>query len=305
MEDKPDLAARSFPIQKAVKDIEEICYQEVKGARDICLLGVILEERFQLVIDNYAEWERELLDQALTHQLWGTSKHDSMQQRLTLDRRLTNVLTGFRLYVDQTDSNISEVFGGSGDELKNIRRFRHELYDNNFGYRFLEALRNHVRHYGLPIEIIMFHSGAADEQLTSIRFSVTPYAIFDALAANKDFKKSVLNELKSVGGKIDLRLPVREYVACLVKIHHEVRRIFSTVIRDSREVFSKAVEEYSVFNGQVLKHPKLERIEGVGKVNEQVDLIKTFLNSYDVLYRQNSQVRRVSESFVSNAIKKG
>src|ERR1039457_4034460 len=124
----------------AIAPIEQRRYQEVKRARDICLLAVILEERFQLVLDNYAEWEGELLHQALGHLLWQTVRYDSMQQRLALDRRLTNVLTAFRLYLDQTDNNIAEIFGNPSQELEGVKRLKNEMYDDCFGFRFLEAL---------------------------------------------------------------------------------------------------------------------------------------------------------------------
>lgn len=109
MEPEPELVTRPRPVKVATTTVERARYQEVKRARDICLLAVVLEERFQLVLDNYTEWECELLNQAQAYLLGQTySRHSAMQQRLTLDRRLTNVLTAFRLYLDQTDNNISD-----------------------------------------------------------------------------------------------------------------------------------------------------------------------------------------------------
>jgi len=113
----------------------------------------------------------------------------------------------------------------------------------------------------------------------------------------------MLDEIKALGGQIDLRLPIREYVSCLVKLHQEVRKVFSKIIIESREFYSKAVKEYSAIGGQAIQHPRLECCKDSGEVDERVDLITDFLNRYDILHRQNSQARNISKSFVSNFIK--
>jgi hypothetical protein len=244
LEREPTPAVGAPPVSVAVKVIDEKRYQEIKQARDICVLAVVLEERLQLVLDNYSEWESELLNQAQTYLLWETTRHDSMQQRLNLDRRLINVLTAFRLYLDQTDNNISAIFGSASSELEAIKKFKNGLYDKYFGYRFLEALRNHAQHCGLPVQMITFNSGFVDgDRKKHIQFSVIPQTMFDELAANKNFKKSILDEIKSLGDKVDLRPLIREYISCIIQLHGEVRNIFSKVISNSRELYSKAVEE--------------------------------------------------------------
>ena len=302
-EHAPATGAR--PVGVATKVIDEKLYKEIKQARDICLLAVVLEERLQFVLDNYAEWESELLDQAQEHLLWQTRRSDAMQQRLTLDRRLANVLTAFRLYVDHTDTSLSDIFGKDSSELDAIKKIKNELYDNCFGYRFLEALRNHVQHCGLPVQIVTFHSGLVDGDLKSdIQFSVIPYTSLDTLAADKDFKKGILDEIKSIGEKIDLRRPIREYVSCIVRLHREVQKVFSKVITDSKEFYSKAIEKYSTIDGHTVQHPKLICCKDSEEVEEEVHLISHFLDRYDVLNRQNLNVgNNISKSFVSNVIK--
>jgi hypothetical protein len=291
-------------VKLATKGIEQARYLEVKRARDICLIAVVLEERFQLVLDNYTEWECELLNQAQAHLLGQTnSRHSAMQKRLTLDRRLMNLLSAFRLYLDQTDNTISEVFGNPSVELETIKKFKNGLYDSCFGYRFLEALRNHVQHCGLPIEIITFNSGfVGRDPKNDVQFSVIPNTTLETLASDKEFKKAILDEVKSLGEKIDLRLPIREYVSCIVSLHDEVRKVFSKVISDSKESYSKAVKKYSMIDEHAVRHPRLECHTDSGKVEETVHLILDFLDRYELLHGQNSNVRNVTKSFVSNVI---
>lgn len=79
--------------------------------------------------------------------------------------------------------------------------------------------------------------------------------------------------------------------------------MYSKIIKDSRELYSKAVREYSAINEQAVRYPKLECRKDSGEVEEAVHLILDFLERYDILHRQNSEVRNFSKSFVSNAIK--
>ena len=106
-ETAPTTGAR--PVGVAVQEISKEQFEKINWAKDICLLVLGLEERCQLVLDNYTEWETELLKQAQVYLLWQTNRYDALQQRLTLDRRLTNLLTAFRLYLDQTDKNLCDV----------------------------------------------------------------------------------------------------------------------------------------------------------------------------------------------------
>jgi hypothetical protein len=134
-------------------------FEAVESAKNVCLFALGLEEKFQLVVDNYIEWETELLKQAQASILRQTNKFEAMQHRIVLARRLTNVLTGFRLFVDQADHALSKIFGNPSDELQTIKQFKAKLYDNCFGYRFLEALRNHVQHCDFPKFVFLDEAG--------------------------------------------------------------------------------------------------------------------------------------------------
>lgn len=286
--------------------IAEARYNAVKESRDRCVLAVGLEERFQLVIDNYREWETELLSQAQFSLLWDVGHFDAMQQRLCLDRRFTNVLTAFRLYLDQTDYALSKTFGNPSPELEAIKKFKNSLYDTYFGYRFLEALRNHVQHCGLPVRIIRYSSESVETKKgEQIQFSIIPQASLDDLSANQDFKKSILNEIKSrgdIGDIIDLRPPVREFVSCLIRLHKELCSVFGDVVNCARSFYAEAVKEYSVIDGHLVQFPKLRCTDESGFVNDNIDLITDFLEVYDILHRRNSNMTDITKSCASNAL---
>ena len=45
-------------------------YEEVSSARATCLFAVEVEEKFALLLDNYFEFETELLGQAQREAIW-------------------------------------------------------------------------------------------------------------------------------------------------------------------------------------------------------------------------------------------
>jgi hypothetical protein len=198
---------------------------------------------------------------------------------------------------------VSETFGNPSAQLEAIKKFKHGLYDNYFGYRFLEELRNHVQHCGLPVQMIRFGERLAErKEGDQIEFTITPKFTLDYLEGGDKFKKSILEEVKSRGGKIDLRKPTREYISCLVRLHGELRKTFSEIVSNSRSFYFEAVKEYSLIGGFALQFPRLQCVDDSGAVKEQIDLITDFLNVYDTLHKRNSNVKDITMSFASNAL---
>lgn len=231
------------------------------------------------------------------------NRFEALQQRVLVARRLTNVLTGFRLYVDQTDHAVSKVFGGLSDELKEIKKFKANLYDKHFGYRFLEALRNHVQHCDLPVETLTYNSKLVDrEKEAKVQFSVIPNASLESLAENDDFKKTILKELKNGQDKIDLRPHVREYVSCLVSLHKQLEKLFSPQFDKARNCYQGAINEYSVIDGKSVQHPRFVFLDKDGLKEKTVELYAGLLELYDTFKRQNKNAHDISKSFVSNVI---
>src|ERR1039458_6938051 len=110
------VSGQPLRLEKAVAKEQ---YDPAKAGRDVCILALGFEERFQLVLDNFHEWEMELLNQAHNHLLWRNTGHNAaMQDRLCLDRHLVNLLSSMRLYLDHTDHGISTTFGNPSAELE-------------------------------------------------------------------------------------------------------------------------------------------------------------------------------------------
>ena len=283
--------------------IDQLRYETLEQFKNTCLTALGFEERFQLVLDNFHEWETELLSQAQRYVLWPRREiHEAMEERLMLDRRLVNLLTACRLYLDQTDHLVSQLFGNASSELKNVKKFKNDLYDKYFGYRFLEALRNYVQHCGLPVHIILYRQTLVETDNGSfVQHSVVPQLKFDSGDSIEGFKKAILAEIKP-GEKLDLRSPVRRYISCFVLIHKELQRICSELFKNAVEGYTNALAEYSVIEGQAILYPKLQCCNDTGAIEREYELPKELLGVYGALHRRSLNVAEIDAKFVSNVI---
>lgn len=277
-------------------------FDGVHSAKNTCLLAVDLEEKLSLLLDNFYEFEMDLLRIAEEFRIWGMCDHKgAMQRRLSLDRRVVNLLTACRLYLDQIEHGLSQAYGNPSSQLSSIKVYKNEFYDECFGYRFMEALRNHVQHAGLPVHIITYGSKwIRDENQQDAEFTVLPFSKVSILKENKSFKKAILGELEKADEQVDLRAPIREYVSCLVKLHDRLRETLADKLNEDRNFYESAISDYSTIDGEAVSHPHLIRLNATGEFVEKVGLITNPLEYLDFLLDKNKVNDHLLNSFSSN-----
>ncbi|WP_075090640.1 hypothetical protein [Verrucomicrobium spinosum] len=124
------------------------------------------------------------------------------------------------------------------------------------------------------------------------------------LALNGDFKSSVLQELQKNSKDLDLRVPVREYISCLILIHGKVRELISGVVNDARTKYNAAIEQFTIMNGELVEFAWFQICNEMGERLEKFDLVSEFLTLYDKLYKRNSGVHDLRRKYASGATHK-
>ena len=280
------------------REISREEFLAIQTAKHDVIFATVAEETLIIVTQNFNEFELEVLQAAQMRIESGLGDYaDSMDLRLSIDRRLLNILTASRLYLDQSNHAVCEFFGSNSLEQKQLSGFRSEVYDEKFGYRVMEALRNYAQHRGLAIARIGCRERnvrTPDAPLWEI--SIVPELSSVELGADPKFKKSVAQEMLDHGDFLDLRPIVREYVAGLSEIHRMFRGIVDQrftlginrlrgIIRELRNpIFLSAAER-----------------DGSGQVIRQVKLPEDFLNRAEQLRTRSSALALASVSYVSNA----
>lgn len=276
-------------------------YDDIRLARNLLLQGLFIEQKFDLLIDDYLEFETELLEIGARQMIRGGGSWTEFQdQRNHMNRRVVNLLSAARLYLDHTLHHLGNIDSTNAGVKSSIESVISAQYDLSLGYRFMEALRNYVQHRGYPIHGVTY--GASRTDAGSI-YVVTPYVEVPRLGEDGKFKASVLGELKLMQEKIDIRPFVREYIEGLWKIHQAIRDQLQTVLDQSDQLVRATIERYR--NEQ----PFEDSIVGLAAVTregytygENVPLFEDLLDYRKSFVQKNRNLTNLARRYVSGQI---
>src|SRR5947208_13497242 len=77
-------------------------FRQIKTAKLIAMTALAIEEKFEILVENYSEYERTLLDLTLGKMI--RMNFDAVSfaaDRQLINRRIANLLMAARLYIDQ------------------------------------------------------------------------------------------------------------------------------------------------------------------------------------------------------------
>lgn len=285
-------------------EISESDFQELKNAREKLSASLGITEKFELMLQNFIELEKELLINSADFIVSPFSDYSqAFDSRLTLNRRIVNLLTSTKLYVDQATKHIRPFFEDKGEVKKEVKSYFCEEYDNSEHYRFMEALRNYVQHDGLAVHNLSYPFrwiGEDPNKLMEHRTEI--FSRKDLLEEDKNFKRAVLSEMDET---VDINVAAREYVGCLKRIHLKLQDLIDNQTTQARELFEKYINEYkNINNEQVIGLYALAKKEGE-PIDENVDKFNILLDWDDIRVKLNNKHKslgKIEKMFVSGAL---
>ncbi|MGQ5255259.1 hypothetical protein [Xanthomonas arboricola] len=227
-------------------EISEERYLMLCQSRRILSNSLLGEEAYDLLVSNHEEFERELTDIAVRQMMRSEYSYEAFFAiKSGLARRLANLVTAGRIYVDQVPRYHARTMGSKAD-LRFARTVMNREYDRSFAYRFMETYRNHVQHYSATVDSMALGS-ERDRKTRQLAYVVEPYAERAKLGLNKKFKRDVLNEMPD---KVDLRRMARGYLAALSTVHAELRKRSSSIVTEAKANVATAIADYEAELGQ-------------------------------------------------------
>lgn len=205
-----------------------------------------LEEKFDILVGNYEELEAELLRLTVEKSIHKRSSwHDGAHNRRLLNRRLNNLLSSCRMYLDHLRHGISSIFGSNSNQFANINHTIDEQYNGSFSYRLIEVLRNYTQHRRLPIDIerttFIPTEYGEDKQVACV---LTPQLTKANLLDDREIKAKFRPELEAQPDRIDLKLHLRNYVQSLWSIHLRVRETLGSDFDNWEETVESLIHRY-------------------------------------------------------------
>lgn len=291
-------AIGSFPIIEISKEEYESC----KNAKMYLLEALHIEEKMNIVIENYREFEQTLLDLTLRYILY----HDVSwsvfnEERNQINRKLANLLTACRMYLDHLIRHMNNIFGKSSHHINEIKKVISSQYDAELGYRVMEALRNYIQHRGFAISSLT-HNSEWNEERTYITDTLIPSVSTSELEADPDFKRSVIEEIKVIGSTIDIKPFVRTYVASLAVIQDDVRRIIKGYSQSWESSIDTLFEKYPRQNKQDKDPTGLVAaiMSEDGCYGEIIYMFREYIQRWKRLERLNSNIKNLPKRKVTN-----
>ena len=146
-------------------EITEADFLELEGARSHVNAALSIEELLDCVVENYLELEADMLTISLRRGLtWEWTWDVVVSDMQRVNRRLGNLLASARQLIDATPQELEKVYGTGSSAATELKRAQAAAYDSMFGYRLMEALRNHTQHHGMPVGSVSFPHTREEEQ---------------------------------------------------------------------------------------------------------------------------------------------
>ncbi len=280
--------------------INESKFEQLKQAKE-CLSEILsFEEKYELLLSNYMELEKECLLISAQNMVYEDNEYmNFFDIKLLFNQRIVNLLTTSRLYIDQLSQHIKAC-----NLNIDIKSFFSYEYDNNFEYRFMEALRNYVQHRGLAVHFTSIGSNwtSLDDD-GEIQFKTRVYTKKDEVEKDSAFKKSVAKEMPD---KVDIIYASRSYIESISKVHCNIRKILSDVAISSRQIVEEIIHEYEKTSNGKSIGLGIVCLENNGKYDEILDKFYITLEWDNIrikLERKNQSLVNLRKRFVSSSIK--
>lgn len=286
-----------------VPDIEitAVEYNELENARRILLSAQAIEVKYDIMISNYLEFEKQILHNTATTMVRNITDYSSLFEiRHSLNIRLVNLLTSVRMYVDQLNQDVSRCVSDVLCIKKRVNSLFSIEYDKNISYRFMEALRNYVQHRGLPVH--WTQQGArwtSSEDDGLFEYNLELSSDLSYLKSDPKFKKKVLNAFKE---KADLKTATRSYVESISNVHESARNIIFNSVSKARELIENTHLRFPIKYGNSMS--SLCAVKQIDKGDQiSIPLLLDWDNIRLELQKRNKKLTNLRKRYVTSIIK--
>ena len=287
-------------------------FKEIENSMADVHRYLLIEAKFDLVVENFVEYESCLFEIGLRHLLnqestWGSSFEDIG----VLNRRLVNYLTAARLYIDQVQHDVGTLHRAPAGIKGWTKRKQSEAYDRELGYRAIERLRNVAQHGQLLIDVLTYGAaaeGVPKEVRNVVRYGVEPRIRVDRLNP-KSVNKQVLDELKTLAesepgttdGSVSLTPLVRRHLEALGGFHEALRLRLSHDVEHAIAVIRDARSQVEELKPETLAGLRIISFDTRGDVAEEHSLHTAPSEHLKKLMAKNNGFDSLSQRYVHGA----
>src|ERR1035437_7025937 len=203
------------------------------------ILGI--EEKFALLVENYTEYERTLLDLSLKNMInqewhWGGFMDDT----LLANRRIANLLTGATLYLYQVPKDLTSLLGRKSESDKAFKDTWQAEEACSLEFRVMRELRNHIQHRDLAIGNLSYPGSHKKDGKSGVRFGIE--VALDVRGICADSRIEVSKEDIRADAAKDVTAVLRKSMDSLSRIHEWARQKTEEVVVGTLQTIDRTLK---------------------------------------------------------------
>lgn len=254
---------------------------------DTTIFRLLSKETYEILVTNFLEFEVFLLESAAKSAVREIPPYlEQHELKMGSIVRLANFLSSARMYVDQVPRRVQRCFSPGEEQKAAVVREFSRCYDTYPEYRFMEALRNHVQHCGVPVHWTETGMGWTSVDADGVlEYYVEIASLRSILEEDGKFKRAVLDEL---GNRVALSHAVRLYTECLSSTQDTVRTLLDERVAAARRDLQSAHDRFP--EKDELTEVALKATKTTGENTEEVPLLLTCDVIRDQLRKKNKRL---------------
>ena len=221
-------------------------FEHIKNEYMFIMKIVWINEKYGMVLDNYYEFISEMKNAEIELlKLENENERVALGQKFIImfNRKLSNLLCSVRMYIDQTQYDLS-IIKSKECSKDDFHRFTSEQYDKSIGYQIMELLRNYMQHQGLIIEgITCIRPLFRDNDYYKITIDID----YKKLKSIDKYEKKILLDSvlsNSRARTFNLLWFLDEYICGLDKVHKSMIEKLSEKIVSAQQLINQILEKY-------------------------------------------------------------
>lgn len=287
-------------------ELSESDFNEIVKSRAILSSALTIEEKYDLVLGNFIDFERELILLTMEGMIDVSFDYGRAYNIISvLNRRVANFVTLGKNYTELISSMASKCTEDKDVVAGKVTLLTRQLYDASFEYRFAEALRNHVAHSADAVHSVSSPSkwlmGDGNKAETLV-FNLEVFSVKERLSMNSSFKKLVLNECED---KIDLKKVIRKYMGSISELQEEVRGLIKDSVNQARHLIQGFTDRYGGINDGETFGLAAYSAKDIEAASKPLSISLEWDNVRIKLEEKNQPISNMDRRCISSAIMKG